>query len=84
MHRIVAVKVLPAYKVWMRFADGVEGEVDLSDLVGKGVFAAWNDPDAFALVAIDPRSHTLTWADGIDLAPDALYADLSAEHVART
>jgi len=29
------------YRVCIRFDDRVEGKVDLSDLVGKGIFEAW-------------------------------------------
>ncbi len=82
MHKIIDAKPLEGYRVWVRFADGAQGEVDLSDLVGKGVFAAWADPQEFAKVFIDPESHTLAWPGGIDLAPDALYQDVTAERAA--
>jgi len=81
MHRIVAVQPLAQYRVWIRFSDGIEGEVDLSDLVGKGVFALWNDPAQFARVSIDPQSHTLTWPGGIDICPDTLYQDIMTAKV---
>lgn len=76
MHKIVEVKALSGYRVWIRFDDGVEGEVDLSDLVGQGVFELWNDPEEFSKVFIDPEIHTLAWRDGIDLCPDTLYQDV--------
>ncbi|MBI3910586.1 MAG: DUF2442 domain-containing protein [Armatimonadetes bacterium] len=82
MHRIVAVQPLPSYRVHLRFSDGVEGEVSLADLVGKGVFAAWQDPKYFARVSIDPETHTLTWPNGVDLCPDALYEDVVARKAA--
>jgi len=78
MHRIVSVRPLPGYRLNLGFDDGVEGEVDLSGLVGKGVFAAWNDPAAFEKVTIDPVSHTVTWPDGVDLCPESLYQDVAA------
>ena len=81
MHRIVSVKPLPNYRVRVHFSDGVEGEVDLSDMLGKGVFAIWNDPEKFAQVSIDPQTHTLTWPGGIDLCPDALYKEVTATKV---
>ncbi|MBI4688680.1 MAG: DUF2442 domain-containing protein, partial [Nitrospirae bacterium] len=37
MYRIIAVRPLENYRLWLRFSDGVEGIVDLSDFVGKGV-----------------------------------------------
>ncbi|MDE1977351.1 MAG: DUF2442 domain-containing protein [Elusimicrobia bacterium] len=76
MHQIAEVKPLELYKVWVRFSDGVSGTVDLSDLSGKGVFAAWKDPSIFKRVSIDPESRTLCWPGGIDIAPEALYEDL--------
>lgn len=79
MHHIVEAKPLENYRIWICFADGLEGEIDLSDLIGKGVFAAWSDPAEFNKVYIDPETHTVAWPGGIDLAPDALYQDLVAE-----
>ena len=63
--------------MWIRFSNGVEGEVDLSELVGKGVFTLWNDPEQFAKVFIDPESHTIAWFGGIDLCADTLYQDVT-------
>ena len=79
MHKIVYVQPLPQYRVKVRFSDGVEGEVDLSDLVGKGVFVLWNDPAQFAKVYIDPQTHTLAWPGEIDICPDTLYQDVMAK-----
>jgi hypothetical protein len=76
MHKIVDVKPLSGYRVWIHFDDGEEGEVDLSDLVGQGVFELWNDPEEFLKVTIDLETHTLTWRGGIDLCPDTLYQDV--------
>ena len=53
MFRPVRVEALPNYRLWVEFADGVAGEVDLSHLVGKGVFALWDDYAAFETVYFD-------------------------------
>ncbi|MBU4143118.1 DUF2442 domain-containing protein [Patescibacteria group bacterium] len=74
MHEIIEVKPLSNYRVWIKFSDGVEGTVDLSELVGEGVFKAWEDIEFFNSVYIDPESHTIAWKGGIDLCPDNLYA----------
>jgi hypothetical protein len=75
---IVEVKPLESYHLWVRFSDGVEGVLDLSDLVGKGVFALWNDYEAFKRVHIGP-SGELMWDDQVDLCPDALYLKLTGK-----
>ena len=41
MPKPVEVKALSQYRIWLRYDDGVQGEVDLSDVAGRGVFQAW-------------------------------------------
>ena len=82
LYEIVAAKARSNYRLWVRFADGKEGEVDLSSLVGKGVFARWEDPSEFEKVYIDEESRTVAWPGDIDLAPDGLYHDLENEAAA--
>jgi hypothetical protein len=72
MRRVQNVKVLGDYRLELAFDDGARGIVDLSDLVGKGVFALWRDRAAFARVRIG-TSGELVWDDQVDLCPDALY-----------
>ena len=78
MFKIVEVKALQGYRLWLRYEDGVEGEVDLSDLAGRGVFAAWNEREFFESVRID-ESGALAWGDSLDLCPDALYLRLTGK-----
>jgi len=77
MYRIDEVEAREGYRVWIRFEDGISGEVDLSDLVGKGVFQSWEDPEEFRKVFIDEETGTIAWPGNIDLAPDALYRDVA-------
>jgi hypothetical protein len=72
MRKIVKVKVLPGYRLDLEFDDGASGTVDLSDLVGRGVFGLWRDRSAFEQVRVGP-SGELVWSDQVDLCPDALY-----------
>ena len=70
--KITDCRPLPNYHVWIRFDDGLEGEVDLKDLVGKGVFKAWESVDFFNEVRVDPKTDTLAWGDELDLDPYVL------------
>jgi len=70
--KIDALKPMPNYRLWLRFTDGIEATVDLSDKVGRGVFAAWKDPKAFDQVQIGDFGQPL-WPGDIDLCPDTLY-----------
>ena len=78
MLKPVAVTALPKYKLRVEYTDGVTGEVDLSHLVGKGVFAAWNDRAAFEAVTIGDHGEFM-WSDDIDLCSDAIYLEITGK-----
>jgi len=80
MSKIVEVRPLDGYRIWLRFSDGVQGEVDLSDLVGRGVFAAWTDPNVFTAVRVE-EGGGIEWPGEIDMCPDALYLRLTGKTV---
>ena len=81
MPRLVEVKPLPGYRLWLRFDDGVEGVVDLSGLVGKGVFVIWKDEERFRSVRIGDGGE-LVWEQDVDLCPDALYLEITGKRPA--
>ena len=76
MHKITNVTVLQEYKVKLEYSDGTQGIIDLSYLVGKGVFSLWNDYETFRNVKIG-SSGELTWSDQVDLCPDSLYLKIT-------
>lgn len=78
MFKPIQVKPLPEYRLWIEYADGVAGEVDLSHLAGKGVFALWDDDDTFKQVYID-ESDAIAWSEEIALCPDALYMRITGK-----
>ena len=78
MPRLLEVKPLKGYRLWLRYEDGVEGVVDLSDLVGKGVFALWKDEERFRQVRIGDGGE-LVWSDEVDLCADALYLQITGK-----
>ena len=78
MRRVSAVKVLGEYRLDLTFDDGTSGIVDLSSLVGQGVFLLWRDYQAFERVRIG-HSGELAWDDQVDLCPDALYLKVTGK-----
>lgn len=78
---VVEVKPLEGLKLWLRFEDGTEGVVDLSDLELKGALAKLKDPDFFARAYVDPELGTVAWPGGLDLDPAVLYAKLTGTPV---
>ena len=77
--RLTAVAPRAGSRIWLRFADGVAGEIDLAPLVGKGVFQAWRDPDFFQSARLEDG--VVTWGDDLALCSDALYLQLTGQPV---
>ena len=83
MIRALEVEAREGLRIWLRFSDGSVGEVDLSDLAGRGVFRAWDYRGIFEGVHVAPHG-AVAWNVEIELCADALYLELtgkSAEEV---
>lgn len=78
MIRPLEVKARQGRKVWLRYSDGSTGEVDLSNLVGRGVFQAWDHREVFEQVHVAPHG-AVAWNDEIELCADALYLELTGK-----
>ena len=73
---VVDVKYVRDYIIWVRFNDGIDGEVDLSAELEGEVFGSLKDKDLFKTVKVDPLLQTIVWDNGADLAPEFLYDNL--------
>jgi hypothetical protein len=74
---VVKVKVLDNYRLYVQFADGKAGELDIAKLVPfVGIFASLKDKKFFNAVTVNSDIGTICWANGADLAPSYLYENL--------
>ena len=74
---VTSVQALPGYRLRVQFADGLEGIADLSALVrspSAGVFAALADEALFNRAFVEYGA--VTWPGEIDIAPDAMHAEI--------
>ena len=71
--RVTEAEYVRDYIVHVRFADGVEGDIDLENELEGEVFEPLKDPAYFRKLAVHPELHTLTWPNGADFAPEFLY-----------
>lgn len=72
--RIVEARYVGGHTIWLRFADGAEGEVNLADeLVGE-VFEPLKDESYFKAFTLHSELRTVVWPNGADFAPEFLRA----------
>jgi hypothetical protein len=79
---VIEVRPLDGYRLHLRFEDGVEGIIDLAEIIQfTGVFAPLKDRDYFVQVRVNPDAGTICWPDEADLDPDVLYALVTGEPI---
>ncbi len=76
MNRVVRVQARRDFHIWVLFDDGTAGDLDLSDLAGRGVFKTWDDRRLFESVRVS-EAGAVEWPGGLDLCADALYLRLT-------
>ena len=71
---VVEVRAEPDLRLFVRFKDGLTGQVQLRRNDLTGVLAPLLDPRFFERAFIDDGA--VAWPGEIDLAPDAMYAQV--------
>lgn len=80
---VTEARVLPGFRLWLRFSDAACGEVDLREFVERDhrtIVRQLCDPAAFADIRLE--SDTVVWGNGFDLAPEFLRARLESNAAA--
>lgn len=75
--RLIAVTACPDFRIFLRFDDGLSGEIDLTNALRGPVFEPLRDPAYFAKVRLSDYGAPV-WPNGLNLAPDALHERLLA------
>jgi hypothetical protein len=73
-----AARRIAGYVIAMRFSDGTEKHVDVSQWFKGPVFKPLRDPKYFAKFFVE--GGTLAWPNGVDIAPETLYSAADVRH----
>jgi hypothetical protein len=79
--KLIEAQYRGEYRVLLKFAHGVEGEVDLERELWGEVFQPLRDKTRFAEFTLDKELETLVWPNGADFAPEVLYQRLRPNYV---
>ncbi len=71
--KLTEASYLSDYRLHVRYANAMEADVDLGDLLDHPFFAPLKDKTLFAQVKVDDEVPVLVWPQGIDLSPELLY-----------
>lgn len=72
-YHILEARYVGGYVLWLRFRDGLAGEIDLATSLNGPVFEPLRNLTFFQSFMIHPEFHTLVWPNGADFAPEYLH-----------
>jgi hypothetical protein len=71
---VVTIKVIAPRTLHIVFADGLEGSIFIDESFCTGVFTVLKDDAEINLAFVE--NGVVTWANGLDLAPDTMYKEI--------
>lgn len=75
--RLIAAWPLERYQLWLTYADGTEGAVDLEEQLAAWSLETLRDVREFRKLRIDRSRSLIVWPSGVDLDAHALYRELN-------
>ena len=76
--RLIDARHVGGYLVELAYDDGARGVADLESELWGEVFEPLKDPAVFRTFTLSQELGTLVWPNGADLAPEFLYARVTA------
>lgn len=79
MNEVIKIEYRGNYVYHILFDDSVKGEIDFSEYLGRGpVFEQLRDITLFSKAMVE--GGTISWPNGADVAPEALYEKVLQGH----
>lgn len=73
----IEVKALDQNYIWLKFEDGSQGTVDMSDLIEEPFFNDLKDLPFFNQVYITKGSDAIAWNEDLELCANSLYLEIN-------
>jgi hypothetical protein len=77
-YRLLEARHVRNYTIWLKFSDGVEGQIDLENELYGSMFEPLKSLEEFRKFSVHPELHTLVWQNGADISPEFLHDNLRA------
>ncbi|MEZ5564672.1 MAG: DUF2442 domain-containing protein [Gammaproteobacteria bacterium] len=74
--RLIAAWPLERYQLWLAYADGTEGAVDLEDQLKPWSLESLRDVRMFRRLKLNRGQNLLVWPNGVELETTALYREI--------
>lgn len=82
--RLIAAWPLERYQLWLTYADGTEGAVDIEEQLAPWSLETLRDVGEFRKLRIDRSRSLIVWPSGVDLDTHTLYRELRRRRCGKT
>ena len=76
--KVQEVKYIADYTISIKFDDGVNGTIELNDLVQKGIFKVLQDKNQFAKVYTN--GYSIAWSNELEIDATTIYSELTGKN----
>jgi hypothetical protein len=76
--KVQEVKYISDYIISIKFDDGVNGIIELNDLVQKGIFKVLQDKNQFAKVYTN--GYSIAWSNELEIDATTIYSELTGKN----
>jgi hypothetical protein len=76
--KVQEVKYIADYIISIKFDDGVNGTIELNDLVQKGIFKVLQDKNQFAKVYTN--GYSIAWSNELEIDATTIYSELTGKN----
>ena len=73
---VIELEARDKYRLWLRYSDGTEGDIDLSAMADTELFSDWQKPGAFEQAKLGKYGEVI-WTEDAALCADSLYLELT-------
>ena len=76
--KVQEVKYISDYIISIKFDDGVNGTIELNDLVQMGIFKVLQDKNQFAKVYTN--GYSIAWSNELEIDATTIYSELTGKN----
>ena len=76
--KVQEVKYISDYIISIKFEDGVSGNIELTDLVQKGIFKVLQNKNEFAKVYTN--GYSIAWSNELEIDATTIYSELTGKN----
>ncbi len=73
MAKIVEVKPLEDFSIYVRYSNGMDGTVSMKKLIERDEYKTLSDMEEFKKVGIDSKTGDIVWSSGVSICKRATY-----------